>query len=312
MGDRFARYQAAAVQMAPVWMDREATTDKVVGLIQEAAGRDARLIVFPECIIPGTPHWIWREPERYDYYAQLFRNSVEIPSPTVTRLAAAARQAEAYVVIGIHERAGKALFNTMLFFDRHGALLGQRRKLMGTYVEKTIWAMGGGADLPVFATELGKLGGLICRENFSNLSRHALAAQGEEVHAAVWLAGSARRGALFNRWIEAACVSHAVGSQTFVVACQACASDTEMTLFELKEPGGWSAIISPRGELVAGPLDGGEGILVGTIDLEAAVASYPVWDEIGYHARPDVFRLLINREPYTDTVGEFGAGPAPR
>lgn len=307
MGDTFPRYLAAAVQMAPVWMDREATTEKVIQLIQEASAKGAKLIVFPEVIIPGTPHWIWKEPERYDYYAELFKNSVDVPSPTVTRLGEAARQADAYVVIGINERAGKALYNSMLFFDRRGQLLGKRRKLMGTYVEKTIWGMGGGNDLPVFPTELGKLGGLICRENFSNLSRHELAAQGEEVHAAVWLAGSARRGALFNRWIEASCVSHAVSSQTFVIACQACASDKEMELFKLDGPGGWSAIISPKGEIIAGPLEKGEGILVGEIDLETAVSSYPLWDEIGYHGRPDVFKLLVNREPYTETSGEFHA-----
>lgn len=305
MGDRFPRYQAAAVQMAAVWMDREATTEKVVRLVQEASAKGARLIVFPEVIIPGTPHWIWKEPERYDYYAELFKNAVEIPSPTVARLSEAAREAQAYVVVGVHERAGKTLYNTMLFLDRHGQLLGKRRKLMGTYVEKTIWGMGGGTDLPVFATELGKLGGLICRENFSNLSRHALAAQGEEVHAAIWLAGSSRRGVLFNRWIEASCTSHAVGSQTFVVACQACASEREMELFDLKEPGGWSAIISPRGEVVAGPSGQGEAILIGSIDMETALGSYPVWDEIGYHGRPDVFKVIINREPYTDPGGEF-------
>lgn len=305
MADSFPRYSAAAVQMAPVWMDRDATTEKVVGLVQEAASKGAKLIVFPEVIIPGTPHWIWKDPERYDYYATLFKNSVEIPGPTVTRLGEAARQADAYVVIGINERAGKTLYNSMLFFDRRGQLIGKRRKLMGTYVEKTIWGMGGGNDLPVFSTELGKIGGLICRENFSNLSRHGLAAQGEEVHAAVWLAGSSRRGGLFNRWIEVSCVSHAVSSQTHVVACQACASDTEIKLFNLAGPGGWSAIISPLGEIVAGPLGEGEGILVGEIDLEAAVSSYPLWDEIGYHGRPDVFKVLINREPYAEGVEEL-------
>ena len=142
-------------------------------------------------------------------------------------------------------------------------------------------------------------------ENFRNPPRHELARQGEEVHAAVWLAGSSRRGELFNRWIEASCVSHAVSSQTFVIASQACASDKEMELFKLDGPGGWSAIISPRGEFVAGPLKEGEGILIGEINLEAAVSSYPVWDEIGYHGRPDVFKVLINRDPYTATVGEL-------
>ena len=305
MNDRFPKYKAAAVQMAPVWMDRDATTEKVCRLAEEARDKGAELIVFPEVVIPGSPHWIWFEPEDFDHYLQLFKNSVEIPSDTTDLLCKTARKIRAFLIVGVNERSGKALYNTMLFIDHQGKLLGSHRKLMGTYAEKTIWAMGGGEGLRVFNTDLGRIGGLICRENFSKLSCHVLASQGEQVHAGLWIAGSSRRGALFNKWIEASSIAHAVSSQTHVIAAQSCASDTEIELFKLQGPGGWSAIISPRGEFVAGPLPEGEGIVIGDIDLEAAIRSYPMWDEIGYHARPDVFKVSVNWETHAEVLGEF-------
>jgi len=296
VADQYPIYLAAAVQMAPVWMDREATTQKVCDLIQTARGRGAELIVFPEVIIPGSPHWIWFEPEDYDLYTTLFKNSVEIGDATTQRLQAAARQAGAYVVIGINERCQKALYNSMLFLGPDGELLGSRRKLVGTYAEKMIWAQGEAEGLRVFPSKLGRIGGLICGENFDNLARHALAVLGEEVHAAIYLAASSRRGQLFNRWIESTAVAHALAAQCYVVCAQSCASEAEIQRFALKGPGGWSAIISPRGELVAGPLLDEEGIVVGKGDMEAAIKSYPVHDRVGYHARPDVFRFEIKRD----------------
>jgi nitrilase len=305
MSERFPKYKAAGVQMAAVWGNREATTDKICGLAEKARNQGAELIVFPEVIIPGSPHWIWTAPESYDLYVDLYKNSVEIPGPTTEQLCALARKIEAFLIIGVNERHGKVLYNTMLFIDWKGQILGARRKLMGTYVEKIIWGMGGGESLQVYDTEVGKLGGLICRENFSNLARHALATQGEQVHAGIWLAGSARRGPLFSKCMEASCISHAVSSQTYVIGVQACAAEDEIERFKLKGPGGWSAIISPEGEFVAGPLPEGEGIAVGEIDLESSIRSYPRRDEIGYHGRPDVFKVLLNREPYVDTLSDF-------
>lgn len=305
MGDRFPKYKAAAVQMAPVWLDREASTEKVCRFAEEARDNGAELIVFPEVIIPGNPHWIWFQPQDFDHYVELYKNSVEIPSETTRRLCETAEKIQAFLVVGVNERCGKALYNTMLFIDQQGKLLGSHRKLMGTYVEKTIWAMGGGEGLRVFDTTLGRIGGLICRENFSKLTCHVLASQGEQVHAACWIAGSSRRGDSFNKWIEASCIAHAVSSQTYVIASQSCSSKEEIELFNLKGPGGWSAIISPIGDIIAGPLPEGEGIAIGEIDLESAIRSYPMWDEIGYHARPDVFKVLVNWEPYVDESGKF-------
>ncbi len=305
MKDHFPKYKAAGVQMAAVWGDRDATTEKICHLAEQARGQGAELIVFPEVIIPGSPHWIWTSPESYDQYVELYKNSVEIPSRTTQQLCDVAQRIQAFLIIGVNERQGKVLYNTMLFIDQKGQLLGARRKLMGTYVEKIIWGMGGGESLQVFDTELGVIGGLICRENFSNLARHVLASQGEQVHAGIWLAGSARRGPLFSRCMEASCISHAVSSQTYVIGVQACASEREIELFKLKGPGGWSAIVSPEGEIVSGPLPEGEGIVVGDIDLETSIRSYPRRDEIGYHGRPDVFKVFLNRDPYVQSLVDF-------
>jgi len=305
MNYRFPKYKAAGVQMAAVWGDRDATTEKICRLAEEARAQGAEVIVFPEVIIPGSPHWIWSSPEAYDRYVELYKNSVEIPSKTTQQLCEVAQKIRAFLIVGVNERHGKALYNTMLFIDQKGQLLGAHRKLMGTYVEKIIWAMGGGDSLQVFDTEFGVIGGLICRENFSNLARHVLASQGEQVHAGIWLAGSARRGPLFSKCMEASCISHAVSSQTYVIGVQACADEREIELFKLKGPGGWSAIISPNGEFIAGPLPEGEGIMVGEIDLESAIREYPRRDEIGYHGRPDVFKVLVNRGPYVQELEDF-------
>jgi len=305
MNNHFPKYKAAGVQMAARWGDRDGTTDKICRLAEEARKQGAELIVFPEVIIPGSPHWIWSTPEDYDRYVELYKNSVEIPSQTTRQLCETAKQLQAFLIVGVNERQGKVLYNTMLFIDQKGTLLGAHRKLMGTYVEKIIWAMGGGDSLQVFPTELGVIGGLICRENLSNLSRHVLASLGEQVHAGIWLAGSARRGAHFSKCMEAACITHALTSSTYVIGVQACASEQEIEMFNLQGTGGWSAIISPQGEVVAGPLPEGEGIVIGEIDLESAIRAYPRRDEIGYHGRPDIFKVLVNREPYVQELGEF-------
>lgn len=304
------KFKAAAVQMAAVWLDREATTAKVCRLLEQAGAQDIRLVVFPEVIIPGTPHWIWQDPENYTYFVELFKNSVEIPSETTQLLCNAAAQAGTYAVVGVHEREGKTLYNSMLFIGRDGRLLGSRRKLMGTMAEKTIWGQGGGDGLRVFPTELGRLGGLICGENLDNLARHALAVQGEDVHAAIYVAGAARRGPGWNRGLEAAAAYHALTTQCFVVCAQAVACPREIEAFGLSGPGGWSAIVGPDGQTIAGPLVGEEGMVVAEIDLEQAIRYYPLRDRVGYHARPDVFTFEVNHRPYSTAPGERERGPS--
>jgi nitrilase len=284
------------VQMAPVWLDREATTEKVCSKILELGKLGVKLIVFPEVMIPGTPHWNWTEPSNTDLFVRMFQNSVEVPSETLKKVAQACRSADVHVVLGITERESKALYNTIVFINNEGQLIGKHRKLVATHSEKVLWASGDASGLQVYDTPIGKLGGLICGEHNNSLSRYALAVQGEEVHAAVWVSGAARRGESYNRKVEIWCLSYALANQTFVICAQACASEEEMIRFGFKHPGGGSSIIAPDGSFISGPEKNGETDVIAEIDFEQAIRSYSLQDTISYHGRPDLFNFSINQE----------------
>lgn len=289
-----ATYLAAAVQMAPVWMDRSRSTEKVIAKIQELGQRGIKLAVFPEVIIPGTPHWNWLTPSDGELFALQWENAVELEGPEVRALGEACRAAGLYAVVGITERLRRALFNTIVFFDDQGRRLGVHRKVMPTQSEKVVWAPVDGTGLTVYATPLGRLGGLICAEHNMSLARYALAHQGEEVHAAVWVSGSARRPE-FNRWVELWSGSYALANQCYVICAQAVASDQEMERFGFQRRGGWSAIFAPDASLVAGPLTEQEGAVIGPIEARRAVQTYNLFDAIDYHGRPDLFEFRLHR-----------------
>ncbi len=192
-------FTVAAVQAAYVLMDRESTTSKVEELIGSDAARGARLIVFPEVFVPGTPIWIdstpiWDGDEAW--FARLVDQAVVVPSPTTDRIGAAAREAGAYVVVGVDERErhGTTIYNTLLYFGPDGKIIEKHRKLMPTGSERTVWGMGDGSTLNVVPTELGRVGGLICWENYMPLARFHLYAQGVDI----WLAPTLARG---DGWI---------------------------------------------------------------------------------------------------------------
>lgn len=301
MGDEFPKFKAAAVQAAPVFLDREATVEKGCRLIEEAAGNGAQLIVFPETWIPTYPYWR-QEPDitLSEVFLQLFKNSVEIPSPATESLCQAARRAGAYVVMGLNERDPEykgSLYNTLLFIDREGHIMGRHRKLVPTLLERMVWGRGDGSDLRVFDTDIGRLGGLICFEHHMPLSKYALFAKGEQVHAAVWPAQT-----FINRVIDAACRQYAYEGQTFViVACGYITKDMVPDSFPFKERTSWavnggSAIISPLGEYLAGPVYDEETILYADIDLDMVVRAKRWVDVVGHYARPDVATLLLNEE----------------
>jgi hypothetical protein len=183
-------FQIAAVQASPVFMDREATVEKTCRLIAEAAGNGARLVVFPETFIPAYPDWIWHIPAgqialNQKLYGALLDQAVSIPGATTDRLCRAARDAGVYVSIGVNERndnaSGGSLFNTNVLIDREGNLLGRHQKLVPTVSERTIWAYGDPGTLDVYDTEIGKIGGLICHENYMPLARYSLYGRGIEL-----------------------------------------------------------------------------------------------------------------------------------
>ena len=181
------RFVAAAVQAAPVWLNRAATTDKACRLIREASELGARVVAFPESFIPAFPFGVWHHGVRRNmrFYQELTESAVALDGPEVAALQSAAREAQCAVVMGVTERDGGSLFNAQLFFGADGALLGRRRKLKPTSAERLVWGEGDGAGLRVFDTgETGRLGGLICGEHNLALARFTMQSQQEQLHVA--------------------------------------------------------------------------------------------------------------------------------
>ncbi|MHB8377229.1 MAG: carbon-nitrogen hydrolase family protein [Dehalococcoidia bacterium] len=298
MGDAFPKFTAAAIQAAPVFMDRDATVDKACDLIAEAAAAGARLIVFPETWIPTYPWWTAGAGVfSARSYAELWKNSVEVPSTATRTLGAAPAAAAAHVVMGINERdlaSRGTLYNTLLYFDSAGNVLHKHRKLVPTFTERTIWGFGDGSDLQVLDTALGRLGGLICWEHEVALAKYALYAQGEQVHCAAWPAYSSQ-----NDHIDFGMRQYAFEGACFVVS--ACGVRTGALPRDFGGAtvavNGGSAIVGPDGRYLAGPVYDREEILYAEIDLEAAIREKHARDVAGHYARPDVFRLIVNTEP---------------
>ncbi len=301
--------RAAAVQSEPVILDREATTHKACRLIEEAADHGAQLIVFPEAYIPLYPDdWSWgRGLARFDSppakqaWARLWRNAVLVPGPTTEALGQAARRAHATLVMGINEQASDThtLYNTLIFIGPDGSLLGKHRKLMPTSYERMVWGMGDGSTLKVFDTPLGKIGGLICWENWMPLARYALYAQGEQIHVAP--TADDRELTLVNIRNTAAEGRVFVISVCMVLRKSSYPADFELSAGladapEFLESGG-SAIIAPDATVLAGPLWKEEGILYADLDMNRIIEERHLLDVLGHYARPDVLSLRFNASP---------------
>jgi nitrilase len=296
----------AAVQASYVLLDRDACVDKAVALIGQAAREGARIVVLPEAFIPGTPIWIDTRPiwdGDAQWYALLVQQAVVVPGPVTAALGAAARDAGAYVVIGVHERQAHSstLYNTTLYFGPDGALLAKHRKLMPTGSERTVWGMGDGSTLPVVDTPFGRLSGLTCWENYMPLARFWLYAQGVDIWAAPTLATG-------DAWVST--MRHvAREGRCFVVGVNPCLRAEQIPA---KLPGrgeiwpglqsaagdwvevGNSVIVGPDGKVLAGPLREQEGILTAEVDLDQVHAARRQFDAAGHYHRPDIFRLSVD------------------
>jgi len=299
--------KVAVVQAAPVLFEREATVEKACLLLQEAAEDGAQLVLFPEAFIPAYPRGLSfgmlvgsRKPDGRELWQRYWENSIEIPSPTTGALGAAVRKAGVYMAVGIIERdsefSGGTLYCTTLYFGPDGEILGKHRKLKPTGSERLIWGEGDGSTMPVLDTELGKIGGLICWENYMPLARTYMYSKGVELY----LAPTAD-----SRDTWQATIQHiACEGRCFVLGCnQFVTKDMYPADLqrhpELKEQPdimcrGGSAIISPLGEVIAGPLYDEEGILYADLDLSEIVRAKVDFDAVGHYARPDVFQLVVD------------------
>lgn len=309
MVDILPTIKAAAVQAEPVVLDREATVEKACQLILETAANGAQLIIFPELFIPtyinsavwgrGLASFGTANTKRA--WSRLWQNSVDIPSHTTDLLCKTARDANAVVAIGLHERESKSrsLYNTLLFLNSDGTLLGKHRKLMPTNHERMVHGRGDGSTLRIYDTPVGRVGGLICWENWMPLSRFALYSQGEQIHIAPTADDDERT--LINTRNTAIEGGVFVISVCMVLRKESFPKDFEFQQ-ELEDAGdylqtGGSAIIGPEGSILAGPLWKEEGILYAELDLNQVVEQSQLLDVAGHYARPDVLSLHLKATP---------------
>jgi len=315
---------AAAVQHAPVFLDRERSVAKAVALIGEAAVGGADLVVFPETWLPGYPFWVYgagfHGPGMKAAYARLLANSVAVPSPSTELICGAARRHCVYVVIGINELArvaGGTIMNSLLYVSDRGEVLGVHRKLMPTSAERTVWGQGDGSTLHVFDTGIGRLGGLICWEHWMPLARFAMHERGEQIHVGSWpelpeIRQMAARTYAFEGPCYVVCAGQYLSPSMIpddfeAPAAVAALADAYSPLPDVLLPGG-SGIIAPDGGWIAGPARPDEETIVyGELDLSRLGGERQALDAAGHYNRPDVFELRIDDRPRPGVV--WGAGP---
>jgi aliphatic nitrilase len=305
------KFKAAAVQAAPVFLDTEATIDKAISLIEEAAGNGAKIVAFPEVFVPGYPYWNWiTDPVSGGlWFEKLVRASVQLDGPELLRLRNAAKKNAIHVVIGINERSRVSLgtiYNTMAFIASDGRLLGRHRKLVPTWAEKLSWAPGDGAGLRVYETDIGPLGGLACGENTNTLARFTLLAQGELIHIASYISlPVAPPDYDMAEAIKLRAMAHSFEGKVFTIVSCSTISEEIVAQMELVTPdarqllkrssSAFSGIIGPDGRVIGEALIDREGIAYAEIDLGRCIQLKQMHDIVGHYNRFDIFDLRVNR-----------------
>lgn len=313
MGDTYAKIKVAAIQAASVFLDREGSTAKACTLIREAGRNGARIIALPESFIPAHPVWYHHHPATgaiaNKLSVELFKNAVEVPGPETIALGEAARQANAYVVVGICEKQPNTIgtmHNTQLYFGPDGRLLGKHQKIMPTVGERLVHTGGYGDTFGAFQTEFGPMSALICGENSNPLAIFALTAEHTRVHVMSWPCHFPVSGDPLRHRVAIDSQAFAQMTKAFVIS--ACGTIDEDTIRKL-EPSpeaekflrspdccGGSMIVSPMARIIAGPLGPEESILYAECDLEQGIMMKLRHDFAGHYNRPDIFNLQINRE----------------
>ena len=310
-------HRVAVVQQPPVLLDREASLGRALASLDEAVGNGAELVTFPETYLPGYPEYIWglRPGDDFDLanelHARLLANAVDLDADDLRPLQEAVRRHGSVVVIGIHERdaaySRATLYNTLVTIGPDGEILNRHRKLVPTNPERMVWAPGDASGLRVIDTPVGRLGGLICWENYMPLARFSLYAQGIQVYVAatwdegdVWLATMRHIAAEGRCWVlGSGCSMQARDIPDSLPGRDRLYPDPDKWL----NPGD-SVIVDPGGAVVAGPLHEAHGILYADIDPARADAAHYTLDAAGHYNRPDIFSLTVRRSRGTQVTFE--------
>jgi nitrilase len=318
-GDVYPKFRAAAVQAASVFLDRDATIDKLDMLVQKAVAAGADLIVFGESFIPAFPVWnlIYAPMDQHGFFRRLFENAVQVPGPHTRRLSEIAKRHRVFLSVGITEKGSISmgtLWNTNLLFDRDGTLLNRHRKLVPTWAEKLTWANGDAAYLRPEETDIGRVGVLICGENTNTLARFTLLAQGEQVHIATYppawpfhRPGGGAHNYNLSEAIRIRSAAHAFEGKVFniVSSCtldadaidQLAQADSAMKELLRAVPAPVSMIVGPNGELLADTVEGLEGMVVADIDIARSIEHKMAHDIVGHYNRFDIFHLEVDPTP---------------
>jgi aliphatic nitrilase len=312
MGDSYGTVKVAAVQAASVFLDREGSTEKACRLIREAGKNGARIIGFPEGFIPAHPVW-------YHHHAataaianklsiELFKNSIEIPGPQTDALCAAARDANAYVMIGVCEKIPNTIgtmFNSQLYIGPDGQIIRKHQKIMPTVGERLVHMGGYGDTFGAFQSEFGPVSGLICGENSNPLAVFALVAEGTRIHVMSWPNHFPTSGDPLRNRVAIDSQAFAQMSKAFVISACGTVDDRMIKMLQagpeaekfLRDPNccGGSLIVDPLSRIIAGPMGAEEGILYADCNLDLGIQMKLRHDFAGHYNRPDIFQVHINR-----------------
>jgi nitrilase len=296
--------RVAAVQLAPDLDTAGGTVAKVLAAVAEAAGKGARLAVFPETFVPWYPYFSFVLPPVLTgaEHIRLYENAVVVPGPVTEAVAAMAKRHAIVVVLGVNERDHGSLYNTQLVFDADGRLVLKRRKITPTFHERMIWGQGDGSGLTVVDTAVGRIGALACWEHYNPLARYALMAQHEEIHVAQFPGSMV--GPIFAEQMEVTIRHHALESGCFVVNSTGWLTDDQVAKISPDEKlrkalrgGCMTAIVSPEGAHIVPPLTQGEGILIADLDMGLIVKRKRMMDSVGHYARPELLHLVLDQRP---------------
>lgn len=293
--------KVAAAQIRPVLFNLDGSLQRVLDAMAEAAAQGVELIVFPETFLPYYPYFSFVEPpvRMGKAHLALYEQAVVVPGPVTDAVATAAQQHGMQVLLGVNERDGGTLYNTQLLFNSCGEIVLKRRKITPTYHERMVWGQGDGSGLKVVPTTIGRIGALACWEHYNPLARYALMAQGEELHCAQFPGSLV--GPIFSEQTAVTMRHHALEAGCFVICSTGWLDPSDHALITSDESlhkafrgGCHTAVISPEGRYLAGPLPDGEGLAIAELDLSLITKRKRMMDSVGHYSRPELLSLQIN------------------